>query len=87
VIRRSSDRDAGRKRRGDPMKDFHCRDVGLNCDVVLTGNTTDDVFKKAQHHVERTHAMRLTPEMGERVKWLIHDESSPGHRDSVQRNS
>jgi len=69
------------------MKDFHCRDVGLNCDFVAKGDTPDDVFKKTQRHVERSHAMQLTPELGEKVKWLIHDETSPMHRDSVQRNS
>ncbi len=69
------------------MKDFHCRDVGLNCDFVAKGETPDDVYRKTQRHVEREHKMHLTPELTEKVRWLIHDETSPTHRDSVQRNS
>ncbi len=69
------------------MRDFHCRDLDLNCEFVAKGDTTDEVLEQAELHMEDAHHMAVTPELAESVKWLIHDRTSPMHLDSIQRNS
>jgi predicted small metal-binding protein len=65
------------------MKDFHCRDAGMNCDWVGTGTSTEEVLKKAGEHAHRVHQLTLTPELADRVRSLIHDESSAAHQRSM----
>ncbi len=69
------------------MKDFHCRDVDLNCEFVATGEEAEDVLEETERHAEEVHHMAITPELEEKMKSLIHDQSSPWHRESIQRNS
>ncbi len=69
------------------MRDFHCRDVDLNCEFVAKGDTTDEVLDETERHLEEAHHVAVTPELEERVKWLTHDRVSPMHRDSIQKNS
>jgi len=48
------------------MKTFKCRDLGMDCDFVATGNTVEEVKKKAFEHAGQVHADMLktmsTPE-------------------------
>ncbi len=67
------------------MKDFHCRDAGLNCDWVGRGQTDEDVMKQAGMHAQQAHGMKVTPDVEKRVRGLIHDESSEDHRRSMAR--
>ncbi len=67
------------------MKDFHCRDAGLNCDWVARGQTDEDVMKQAGTHAQQAHGMKVTPDVEKRVRGLIHDESSEDHRRSMAR--
>ncbi len=69
------------------MRDFHCRDVDLNCEFVARGDETEEVLEQTERHMEKAHRMAVTPELEERLKWLIHDQTSPTHRDSIQKNS
>ncbi len=69
------------------MKDFHCRDVGMNCEFVARGDDADDVYRQSQRHAEQVHQMKVTPELEEKIKGLIHDQSGDAHRGSVARNS
>lgn len=62
------------------MKDFHCRDAGLDCDFVARGQSNDDILKQVGKHAERDHHMSVTPDLTKRVEGLIHDESSDAHR-------
>jgi len=65
------------------MKDFHCRDAGMSCDFVARGNTEEEVLARAGAHAQSVHKMTVTPELTDRVKRLIHDESSEAHKKSI----
>lgn len=67
------------------MKDFHCRDAGLDCDWTARGESEKDVLEQAGRHAEQAHGMKATPELETRVRGLIHDESSEAHRRSTVR--
>jgi len=68
------------------MKDFHCRDVGNNCDFVARGQTNDEILKQVGKHAENDHQMKVTPDMSKKVEGLIHDENSDAHRQSAARH-
>ncbi len=69
------------------MRDFHCRDVDLNCEFVAKGDETKEVLELTERHMKEAHRMPVTPALEERLKWLIHDQASPMHRDSIQKSS
>jgi predicted small metal-binding protein len=69
------------------MKDFHCRDFDLNCEFVAKGDEDEEVLDRTERHLEEAHGMAVTPELEARVRWLIHDQASTTHRESVQKNS
>jgi predicted small metal-binding protein len=65
------------------MKDFHCRDVGANCDFVARGENNEEILKQVSKHAENTHQMKVTPDLQKKVEGLIHDENSDAHRRSA----
>ncbi|BDG09138.1 DUF1059 domain-containing protein [Anaeromyxobacter paludicola] len=68
------------------MKDFHCRDAGMDCDFVARGNSNQEIMEQARQHAQREHGMQqLSPDLAHRVEGLIHDESSEAHRSSMSR--
>lgn len=67
------------------MKDMHCRDAGMNCDFVARGNDEKEILEQAGRHAQQAHGMTVTPELEEKVKGLIHDESSEAHQKSMTR--
>jgi predicted small metal-binding protein len=67
------------------MKDLHCRDAGMSCDWVGRGNTEDEILAQAGHHAQQAHGMTVTPELAQKMRGLIHDESSEAHRRSTSR--
>lgn len=67
------------------MKDMHCRDAGMNCDFVARGNDEKEILEQAGRHAQQAHGMTVTPELAEKVKGLIHDESSEAHQKSMTR--
>ncbi len=67
------------------MKDFHCRDAGLDCDFVARGESEKEILEQAGKHAEQAHRMKASPELTERVRGLIHEESSDAHRRSATR--
>ena len=49
------------------MKEFACKDMGMDCDFVATGETVEDVMQQAFAHAQVAHAavvaeMSSTPE-------------------------
>ena len=38
------------------MEKFACKNLGLDCNYVVTGSTKDEVFKKALEHGNTVHA-------------------------------
>jgi predicted small metal-binding protein len=67
------------------MKDFHCRDAGIDCDWVARGESEKEIMDQASRHAEQAHGMKATPELATKVRGLIHDESSDDHRRSTAR--
>ena len=51
------------------MKDFHCRDVGMNCEFVARGDATEEVLAQTERHAEQVHHMKVTPELEEKMRW------------------
>jgi predicted small metal-binding protein len=58
------------------MKDFHCRDAGLDCDFVAKGQDNKDILAQVAKHATSDHQMQVTPDLAKKVESLIHDESS-----------
>ncbi len=50
---------------------LRCRDMGMNCDAVITGATDEEVLKKAAEHAATVHKTQATPEMATKMKGLI----------------
>jgi len=38
------------------MYSFACRDMGMDCDQVITGSTAEEVARKAMAHAQEKHA-------------------------------
>jgi predicted small metal-binding protein len=38
------------------MYSFACRDMGMDCDEVITGGTAEEVAQKAMAHAQEKHA-------------------------------
>ena len=58
------------------MKKLACRDVGIDCDFVAEGETTEEVLQKGMEHAKTSHNMTdadMTPEMMEKVKAAVKD--------------
>lgn len=68
------------------MKDFHCRDAGLDCDFVARGENDQEILKQVGKHAQNDHQMQVTPELTKKVEGLIHDENSDRHRESATRH-
>jgi predicted small metal-binding protein len=64
---------------------MHCRDVGMNCDFVARGKDEKEILEQAGRHAQQAHGMTVTPELAEKVKGVIHDESSEAHQKSMTR--
>ena len=58
------------------MKKLACRDLGLDCNYVVTGATEDEVMQKAGEHGKKVHGYKdadFTPEMMAKVRAAIKD--------------
>ncbi len=56
-------------------KAISCRDVGVDCDFVVRGETEEDVLKKCAEHANKAHGMKEIPqELVERVREAIREE-------------
>jgi len=53
-------------------KEIRCRDVGVDCDWVATGETEEEIMKKAAEHAKKDHGMNeIPPELVQRVREAI----------------
>jgi predicted small metal-binding protein len=60
------------------MKRLGCRDIGLDCDYIIKGETEEDIIKNAVQHAWEIHAIKpeeMTSEMKVRIKDNIHISS------------
>ena len=58
-------------------KVVNCRDVGVDCDFVMRGETTEDILRQAAEHARSAHNMtEIPPEVAEKLRGAIHDEAA-----------
>lgn len=51
-----------------------CRDVGVDCDVIFTGDTDDNVMEQAREHAARVHGVStIPPELEQKCQAAIKD--------------
>ena len=55
-------------------KELRCKDLGADCDHVIRGKTTDEIFAKAAEHAKAVHHMEtIPPELIEKARAAIHE--------------
>ncbi len=53
-------------------KELRCRDVGLNCDFEVRGDTEEEVLRQATMHARTTHQItEMPPELAAKVRGAI----------------
>lgn len=61
------------------MKELNCRDVGFDCEGVVTGETEYDVLTQAAAHAKEVHGLSDEqvddPDFGRQVSEQIHDRA------------
>ena len=59
------------------MKELACRDVGFDCDGVVSGGSEDDVMTQVAAHAKEVHGLSdaqvTDPGFAQQVKVLIRD--------------
>lgn len=52
--------------------EIRCKDVGFNCDGVITAHTEEEAIKMAADHAKSVHGLQnITPEVATKVKAAI----------------
>ena len=60
-------------------KTLNCRDVGVDCDFVATGETEEEVMVKAAEHGRTAHGFdEIPPELAEKARAAIQDVQAAG---------
>ena len=55
-------------------KVLRCRDVGMDCDFVATGQNEQDVLAQAAEHARKDHGMdNIPPDVMSKVKAAVHE--------------
>jgi predicted small metal-binding protein len=54
-----------------------CKDVGVDCDFVMRGETTEDILQQATEHARTVHNMtEIPPDVAEKLRGAIRDEAA-----------
>jgi len=54
-----------------------CKDVGVDCDFVIRGETTEDILQQAAEHARTVHNMtEIPPDVAEKLRGAIRDEAA-----------
>ena len=56
------------------MKTINCREAGFDCDLIVKGETEEEVLKKGMEHAKKDHNMKeedMTPELKEKIRSII----------------
>ena len=65
-------------------KEFSCRDVGMDCDFKVKGETEDEILKNAEQHGREAHGMQeLTDETKQKIRSVIHDVPSDQQQQKI----
>jgi predicted small metal-binding protein len=58
-------------------KTVSCKDVGVDCDFVMRGETAEDILQQAAEHAGIAHNMtEIPPEVAEKLRGAIRDEAA-----------
>ncbi|HEX6279298.1 MAG TPA: DUF1059 domain-containing protein [Pyrinomonadaceae bacterium] len=58
-------------------KTLSCRDVGVDCDWVATGETEEEIMAKTAEHARTDHGMNeIPPELAEKARGAIKDSQA-----------
>jgi len=56
-------------------KILKCSDVGMDCDFVVRGETSEEVMKNAAEHARTAHGIeQIPPELAQKAQAAIKDE-------------
>ena len=53
------------------MKKFKCSDMGINCKYEVTGESEDELVRKASEHGKNVHNMKLSMDDEKKVRQQI----------------
>jgi len=54
-----------------------CKDVGVDCDFVMRGETTEDILQQAAEHARTVHNMtEIPPDVAEKLRAAVRDEAA-----------
>ena len=54
-----------------------CKDVGVDCDFMMRGETSEDILRQAAEHARTAHNMtEIPPEVAEKLRAAIRDEAA-----------
>ena len=57
-------------------KHLSCRDVGVDCDFVVHGNSEAEILQKAAEHAKGCHrGVQMTPEVQQKIRAAIKEEA------------
>ena len=60
------------------LKEFNCRDVGMDDDFKIEGDTEEEILLKAEQHGREKHGMKeFTEDLKTKVRSAIKDVSEP----------
>jgi predicted small metal-binding protein len=55
-------------------KSLACKDVGVDCDVVISGKDEADILRQAAEHAKSCHHnVQMTPEVQAKIRAAIKD--------------
>jgi predicted small metal-binding protein len=55
-------------------KELICRDVGFDCDAVVTADSEEEVMAQAATHAREVHGLQqIDDQTAERIRAQIHD--------------
>lgn len=58
-------------------KEVLCRDVGFDCEGVVTADTEEETLQLVAQHAASAHGVtEVTPEIAEKVKSVMHEASA-----------
>ncbi|GKS61186.1 hypothetical protein YTPLAS21_06440 [Candidatus Nitrosocosmicus sp.] len=56
------------------MKTINCREAGFDCDLIVKGETEEEVLKNGMEHAKKDHNMKeedMTSELKEKIRSII----------------
>ena len=69
------DGEANRQEATMGTKVLKCRDVGVDCDEVIHGNSEAEILQKAAQHAKGCHqGVQMTPSLQAKLKAAIREE-------------